>query len=73
MMVLGALKDSPILNSRCNIDFNLTPKAFAKSLCAISAGGGHLAVLKCTRAHGYPRNTQTCAAAATNGHLGALH
>ena len=53
MMVLGLLKDSPILIKRSNGDFKLTPKAFAKSLCVISAGGGHLAVLKWARAHGY--------------------
>ena len=58
-MVLGVVK-------------GYTAKVFARKLCPFSARGGHLAVLKWARAHGYPWDEMTCARAAENGHLEVL-
>jgi len=75
-IVLGVLKGSPILikGSKGDIKFSATqtPEGFAKSLCNVWARGGHLAVLKWARAHGYPWDDVTCMAAAQNGHLKVL-
>ena len=68
-MMLGVLKDSPILIMRPKGDFKLTPETFAKMLCALSAGGGHLAVMKWEQALGYPWDEMTYAHAANYGHL----
>ena len=55
-MVLGVLKGSPMLvkNFESEGDIKVTAKVFARMLCPFSARGGHLAVLKWARAHGYP-------------------
>ena len=66
-MTLGVLKGSPIL-VKCPDD-KVTSKTFAEMLSSFSAGGGHIAVLKWARAHGYPWDEITCTAAAKNGHL----
>ena len=64
-MMLGVLKDSPILiNSPEGDMMKITPEELAMLLCAFSAGGGHLAVLKWARAHGCRWNEVTCEAAA---------
>ena len=68
-MMLGVLKDSPILIMRPKSDFKLTPETFAKMLCAFSAGGGHLAVMKWAQALGYPWDEMTYAHAANYAHL----
>jgi len=69
-MMLGVLKDSPILIK--SPDIKVTPEGFAKLLCALSAGGGHLAVLRWVRAHEYPWDEFTCTVAAKNRHLKVL-
>ena len=71
-MILGVLKGPPILIKGFEGDTKILPEGFAKSLCAFSAGGGHLAVLKWARAHGYPWDKWTCAKVAENGHLEVL-
>ena len=73
-MVPGILKGSPILVRDCDSkrDIPLTSETSAEMLCAFSAGGKHLAVLKWARAHGHPWDEITCTAAAKNGHLEVL-
>ena len=71
-MILGVLKGPPILIKGSEGDTKILSEGFANSLCAFSARGGHLAVLKWARAHGYPWNEETCALAAMNGHLEVL-
>ena len=53
-------------------DIKVTAGVFARMLCPFSARGGHLAVLKWARAHGYPWDGMTCARAAENRHLEVL-
>ena len=52
----GILKGSPILVRDCDSkrDIPLTSETSAKMLCAFSAGGRHLAVLKWARARECP-------------------
>ena len=72
-MVLGVLKSSPILIKGSEGDTKVPLERFPKLLCALSARGGHFAVLKWARAQGCPWNKRTCAIAARNGHLEVLH
>ena len=55
-MVLGVLKGSPMLAKvfESGGDIKVTAKEFTRMLCPFSARGGHLAVLKWARVHGYP-------------------
>ena len=71
-MMVGVLKGSPILIKTSEGDTEVPLKGFAELLCALAAGGGHLAVLKWARAQGAPWCKRTCAWAARNGHLEVL-
>ena len=72
-MVLGVLKSSPVLIKGSEGDTKVPLERFPKMLCALSARGGHFAVLKWAQAQGCPWNKRTCAIAARNGHLEVLH
>ena len=71
-MMLGVLKSSPIVIKGSEGDTKVPLEKFQKLLCALSATGGHLIVLKWARAHGCPWDEGTCAYAAKNGHFEVL-
>ena len=72
-MVLGVLEGSPArVKHVYKGELSYSPECFKDDLCRFAAEGGHLAVLKWARAHGYPWNEMTCANAAINGHLAVL-
>ena len=81
-MMLGVLEGSPSLIESTEVPLagrlaglkvSLRFLGFKKFLCAFSANGENLAVLKCARAREFPLDEKTCAFAAKKGHLKVLH